>query len=82
MSIIIGIRKLLKLDGAIVEFDKNIVDAAGLIVEEKKDFMKRPIIGSSCFGPIYMSSIQKHDVHTCFHLHGHTDLHSDAGFHF
>jgi len=82
MGIIIGIRKFLKLENALTKFDKNIIDAAGLIIEEKKDFMTRPIIGSSCFGPIYMSFNPKHDMHACFYLHGHTDFHTDAVFHF
>lgn len=49
MSIIRTIRKFLRLDKTTIEFDNNVIDNAGLIIAERKDFMT--IKKDGCFGP-------------------------------
>ena len=48
MGIILGIRKLLRLDKKTVEFDNDVIDATGLIIPELKYFMKEPCDGCFC----------------------------------
>jgi hypothetical protein len=48
MGIIMAIRKFLRLDKTIIELDSNIIDNAGLIIAERKDFMI--LKNDGCFG--------------------------------
>ncbi|MFI5129378.1 MAG: hypothetical protein ACHQFX_05275 [Chitinophagales bacterium] len=70
MAILLNIRKFLRLDNEVVELDSQVVDATGLIIVEKKDFMQ---VQQSCFGYPLDSTSAKPDL-SCVH-HGVTDLH-------
>ena len=59
MTILMNIRKFLGLDKAIVALDNDLVNATGLIIVEKKDFMQ-PEPVQSCFGPMHDISSVTH----------------------
>jgi|GEM_PF-4760722 len=69
MGIIIGIRKLLRLDNKTFEFDSDVIDASGLIIPELKYFMTKPCDGCFCSSDYLLPP--KHS----------TDFHLSAGFH-
>jgi hypothetical protein len=77
MAIIMKIRKFLRLDKTVLELDNAIVDSAGLIILEKKDFMQ---VQQQCF--VYKSdaSLVKHELVGAGHLP--IDLHSSQLLHF
>ncbi|MEI9943554.1 MAG: hypothetical protein WDN26_04975 [Chitinophagaceae bacterium] len=79
MGIIVGIRKLLRLDKEIITVpDKDFFDAVGLYIIERKEFMKP--VNCGCFG---CEPIEFHLVNelTCPDLHFPGDLHPHTGFH-
>jgi len=61
MAIILNIRKFFRLDNGVVKLDNDIVDAAGLIIVEKKDFMQQPV-QQGCFGPYYVALPAKNEL--------------------
>ena len=74
MGIILGIRKLLRLDNKTVEFDSDVVDATGLTIPELKYFMQHPCHGCFCssndLGPFNNTidlhlPLHPHDLHIC-----------------
>lgn len=71
MGIILGIRKLLRLDKKTVEFDSDVVDATGLIMPELNHFMKEPY--PQCLSPINTSA--KHNFDHSSPADFHQDLH-------
>ena len=60
-----SIRNFLRLDKQIAEPDNNLVDAIGLIITGKKDFMQPPPSGG-CFG-YKDNGLTKHDL-LCLNL--------------
>ena len=69
-----SIRKFLKLDETTVKLNSNLVDSAGLIIIERKDFM---VQSQDCL-------VYQHETlpaNECSHLHFAVDLYPTSDFH-
>jgi len=76
MPILMNIRKFLRLDKAVLDFDSTLVDATGLLIVEKKDFMQ---IQHSCLVSLHDMSSATHGASYPDHSSG--DLHLSNPLH-